>query len=462
MLFNSLDFLLFLAVFTTLYIVSSRSSNTRKILLVTASYLFYMAANPPFALLLFGSTLLDFVAAKRIVGVQSAKARRRWLAASCIGNIGVLVFFKYSDFLLSSVWGFIPAVGVYPEFITNVALPVGISFYTFQSMSYTIDVYRDHRYLENSFLNFAVYVSFFPQLVAGPILRSRDYLPQLKNHHGSSGEDILLGIDQIIRGFAKKVIIADALAVYVGQIYGAPAEYGSWNILLATYAFTFQLYFDFSGYSDIAIGLARVMGFRIPENFRLPYLARGPADFWKRWHISLSSWFRDYFYIPIGGSRTTKLKIFRNLFLTVLISGLWHGAAWPFVLWGAYHGLWLVSHRYLFRDHQIMKVPAFVSIVSTFHFWCVSLVIFRAESVSDLVRLYGGFFDFSTPFVPVDPFVIGLILFGPLSHLLGASTRLKDLWQRTHFSAKAVYYALIIVAVFFRSSDTVEFVYFQF
>jgi alginate O-acetyltransferase complex protein AlgI len=462
LLFNSLEFVFFYVVVFGVYALFWRHWRLRKGLLLLASYWFYMAWNPPFALLLVFSTLLDFVAGQRIARSGAAAPRRGWLVASCVGNLGVLAFFKYSDFLLTNAWLVASPPFHYPEFVRDIVLPLGISFYTFQSLSYTIDVYRDRSKASDSLLDFAVYVAFFPQLVAGPIIRAATFLPQLARNHSASSEEILSGCDQIARGFAKKMLGADLLAGYVDLVYASPGEFGALNHLLAVYAYAFQIYFDFSGYSDIAIGTARTLGFRVPENFRLPYLARGPADFWTRWHISLSTWLRDYLYIALGGSRISRWKTYRNLAITMLLGGLWHGAAWGFVLWGAFHGAWLAIHRALFRDRSVFPVPRLISVLVTFHLVCFAWVLFRAHSLADALTVYRAFADFATPVFRVPPLVLAIIATGFASHVLGASQRLARAWQGMALDARVAWWLLVTVAIFLLSSQTEQFIYFQF
>jgi D-alanyl-lipoteichoic acid acyltransferase DltB (MBOAT superfamily) len=462
LLFNSLDFVFFYAFVFGAYALLRRHWSLRKWLLLLASYWFYMAWNPPYVVLLIFSTLLDFVAGRRIAGSSSHSARRFWLVASCTGNLGVLVFFKYSDFLLSNLWLATSPPFAYPDFVRNLVLPLGISFYTFQSLSYTIDVYRDRRAATDRLLDFAVYVSFFPQLVAGPIIRSSTFLPQLAKNHSARSEDILSGFNQVARGFAKKILGADLLAGYVDLVYASPGDFGAVNHLLAIYAYAFQIYFDFSGYSDIAIGTARALGFRVPDNFRLPYLARGPADFWRRWHISLSTWLRDYLYIALGGSRTSRARTYRNLGITMLLGGMWHGAAWGFLLWGVFHGAWLAAHRALFRDRGGFRVPAWISIFVTFHLVCFAWVLFRAESLGDALTVYRAFADFATPVYRVSPLILAIIAIGFLSHVLGASERLAKAWDAMAVDAQVAYWLIVTVGIFFLSSETEKFIYFQF
>ena len=329
-------------------------------------------------------------------------------------------------------------------------------------MSYTIDVFRDKRVRETNLLDFALYVALFPQLVAGPILRASSFLPQLKEHRGPTRDDVLAGVDQAARGFAKKILLADSLGAYVNIVYAAPDQFGAVNHSLAVYAFAFQIYFDFSGYSDIAIGTARIMGYHVPANFRLPYLACGPSDFWTRWHISLSSWLRDYLYLSLGGNRKGRWKTYRNLLVTMLLGGLWHGAAWGYIVWGAFHGIWLVVHRFLCRVRTSFRVPAPISIVVTFHTVCVGWVFFRASSFTDAMTVFHQLLDFESVFYLPSLYVILILAVGFASHVLGASERLQQLWAGVFPGAKGLWYAAVVIAIFLYTGTTSEFIYFQF
>ncbi len=431
-------------------------------MLLAASYFFYMMWSPPFALLLLGSTLLDYLAGNVIAGTSSVRTKRAWVLISCVGNLGVLGFFKYGAFVTENVWAVVPSLSEPPAFFTSIVLPVGISFYTFQSMSYTIDVYRNSEDRSESFLDFALYVSFFPQLVAGPIVRAGTLLPQFREKHNPNPADVTRGIDLVARGFAKKVLIADTLSTYVDTVYATPDLYGGANHLIAIYAYAFQIYMDFSGYTDIAIGSARIMGFRFPDNFRLPYMAQGPSDFWRRWHISLSTWLRDYLYISLGGSRGSNWTTYRNLLITMVLGGLWHGAAWGFVLWGCFHGLWLAIHRLVCVDNSFVKIPKWLSILVTFHLVCFGWIFFRAPSWDTLSVVFTQFAAVSTPVYSIPLDVVVCLAIGFASHLLGSSTRLAEVWNRMGFQYKVVWYAILTLVIFFRASSQEQFIYFQF
>jgi len=343
MLFPSVEFLVFFAALLTGLSLLARYAD-RKILLLVASYVFYMWWNPAFIVLIIFSTIVDYVLGRRLERAENPALRRGLLIASMCANLGVLGFFKYANFFQQNLLGMWTFFGEAPGWsLLEITLPVGISFYTFQTMSYTIDVYRRKIPACESPLDFALFVSFFPQLVAGPIVRAADFLPQLQvpNKIRVRPEDALL----ILRGLMKKVLIADNLAPFVDRVFQAPETWPSAIIWAAAIAFSIQIYCDFSGYSDMAIGLARMIGFDLPLNFNWPYFAMNPSSFWRRWHISLSTWLRDYLYIPLGGSRHGKWKTYRNLMLTMLLGGLWHGASWNFVLWGGLHGIALATHR---------------------------------------------------------------------------------------------------------------------
>ncbi|CAN5908465.1 hypothetical protein BH23GEM7_BH23GEM7_20090 [soil metagenome] len=341
MLFNSLQFLFFFPVVVALYFATPH--RFRWTLLLAASYYFYACWKPEYLLLIIASTLVDYGAALGMGAAATQARRKAFLALSLGSNLGLLFAFKYFNFFNESARALFDQFNLFygvPAF--DVLLPVGISFYTFQTLSYTIDVYRGQREPERHLGIFALYVSFFPQLVAGPIERSTRLLPQFFEKHEFSADRVSSGLRLILWGFFKKIVIADRLAIYVNEVYGNPAGFDGPTLLLATYFFAFQIYCDFSAYSDIAIGAARVMGFELMQNFRRPYFARSIHEFWQRWHISLSTWFRDYVYIPLGGNRVPFWRWYVNLFAVFLVSGLWHGANWTFVVWGGLHGFYLV------------------------------------------------------------------------------------------------------------------------
>jgi len=402
MLFYSAEFLVFSLVLLAALLVIQRNQ-PRKCLLLAASYLFYMWWNPAFILLIVFSTAVDFTVGGRLAREASDSRRKLLLAASLGCNLGLLFIFKYFGLFTDSLLGVMRLLGSEPSWTSiNLTLPVGISFYTFQTLSYTLDIYRRRIPATRSPLDFALFVAFFPQLVAGPIVRAAVFLPQLQRN-------IALRCDQqtvflIIRGFAKKVLVADNLAVLVDGVYATPGDWPSLVIWIATVGFALQIYCDFSGYSDIAIGIARVLGFDLPQNFNHPYIARNPSDFWERWHISLSSWLRDYLYVSLGGNRGGALETYRNLMVTMLLGGLWHGASWNFLLWGFMHGAILIGHR-LYRSAA--PAPAsppnpWVTLASILLMQYCVLVTWVTFRITDLGRMVTGLqkfilfdFDFS-------------------------------------------------------------------
>ncbi len=381
MLFHTWPFLLFFLVVYTVYLGLRKTRYWLHWLLIS-SYVFYGWWNPLYLLLIVYSTLLDYVV---VILMDRGSRKKLWLAVSIINNLALLGFFKYAGFLTENLNAFLEHLGSdYYVPAPDVLLPVGISFYTFQSMSYTIDFYRGEVERERSFVRFATFVSLFPQLVAGPIERARQLLPQLNRFPRITLQNFCDGLSLFVVGLFKKVALADYLAMYVDDVYARPDAVGATALIMATFAFAWQIYFDFSGYTDMARGVALAMGIRLMQNFNNPYLADSLGDFWSRWHISLSTWFRDYVYIPLGGNRRGTLTIYRNLFLTMVISGLWHGAAWTFVIWGALHAVAVMITRHAERSLWYRElVPRFVKQLLVFGFVCFAWIFFRAESLGD-------------------------------------------------------------------------------
>ncbi len=388
MLFNSFAFLGFLPLFTLAY--WSTHGRARLWVCLIASYVFYAWWDARFLLLVLASTVLDYVLGIAIDARAEPAARHRLMTLSVVANLGFLGFFKYSNFLLDSGAALLAGLGF--RFATaplHIILPVGISFYVFKTMSYTIDVYRGEQGAERDLLRFATFVAFFPELVAGPIVRASRLLPQLRHDHRFDGERLLSGLQLILTGYVLKVVIADSLAPLVDQCFGQPAAHNALSLLIGVYFYAFQIYCDFSGYSAIAIGVARTLGFDFGINFDRPYFSRSFSEFWTRWHISLSSWLRDYLYISLGGNRGGRWPTCRNLMLTMLLGGLWHGANWTFVMWGGLHGCYLVVQRLVGgpADHLIRRcrVPsalwnAFL-VLLVFHLTCLGWILFRSKSL---------------------------------------------------------------------------------
>jgi len=341
MLFNSFDFVLFFPIVVALYFATPHKA--RWAVLLGASYVFYGWWRVEYIGLIVFSTVVDYVSALRMGRKETRAGKLPWLILSLASNLGLLFTFKYLGFFAESAEAISSFIGVGGELnVPALLLPVGISFYTFQTLAYTIDVYRGQQKPERHLGIFALYVSFWPQLVAGPIERSQNLLPQFRERHYFVHSRAVSGLRLMLWGFFLKLVLADRLAIVVNEVYTNPDLYGGWTVVLATLFFAFQIYGDFAGYSLIAIGAARVMGFDLMQNFRTPYFSQSIGEFWRRWHISLSTWFRDYLYIPLGGNRVPKQRWYANLFIVFLVSGLWHGAAWTFVIWGALHGLYLI------------------------------------------------------------------------------------------------------------------------
>ena len=399
MIFTTPQFAVFFVLFFAVY--GALGPRGRKGWLLAASYFFYGSWNANFLLLIAGSTLLDFYVGRALAASDDATRRKRLVTLSVAANLSALGFFKYCNFFIDSAVAGLTAMGLDVSApLLEIVLPVGISFYTFQTMSYTIDIYRRTLDPTDSLLDFALFVAFFPQLVAGPIERASHLLPQIVNLAERRAD--LSGLGLIALGVFKKVVIADNLATIVEATYADPGSTHAVALWIGTYAFALQIYCDFSGYSDIAIGIGRLLGLDIVENFRAPYAAAGPSEFWRRWHISLSSWLRDYLYIPLGGNRGGEWRLKRNLMITMLLGGLWHGAAWNFVLWGAFHGLLLVAFRpALFRRlgerldaHAVARWPALVvRRLVFFHLVCIGWALFRAQSLTDCTVLLRKLLD---------------------------------------------------------------------
>jgi alginate O-acetyltransferase complex protein AlgI len=396
MLFNSFTFLIFFPVVAAVYFAIPH--RFRWAWLLGASCYFYMAFIPVYIFILFFLIAVDYVAGMLIEDSTGAR-RRSWLIMSLIANIGMLAVFKYFNFLNANARA-IAEVFHWPYGMPalSLILPIGLSFHTFQAMSYTIEVYRGRQKAERHLGIYALYVMFFPQLVAGPIERPQHLLPQFYERHEFDYERVTSGLRRIAWGLFMKVVIADRLARYVNLVYNDPSSFEGLTLVLATIFFAFQIYCDFAGYSHIAIGTAEVMGFRLIENFNRPYLAQSIGEFWSRWHISLSTWFRDYVYIPLGGNRVPKPRWYFNLFVTFLLSGLWHGANWTFVIWGALNGFYLISsivtasaRERLTSAIGLSRKPALhgvVRVATTFALTCIAWVFFRAGSLHDAMVVF--------------------------------------------------------------------------
>lgn len=396
MLFNSFDFALFWVFVTGLYFVIPHKF--RWFLLLLASCYFYMAFVPIYILILGFTIVIDYFAGIGLEQIKNPKSRKLFLIASLIANIGVLAVFKYYNFFNENISYLLNSFGLHnPIPFLKILLPIGLSFHTFQAMSYTIEVYRGHQKAERSFGIYALYVMFYPQLVAGPIERPQNILHQFHEKKYFNYDNLFQGLKFMIIGLFKKVVIADRISVMVDAVYNHPTEFSGIPVLLATILFSIQIYCDFSGYSDIAIGAAKIMGFELMDNFRVPYYSKSISEFWKRWHISLSTWFRDYLYIPLGGNKVAKHKWYFNLFFTFLVSGFWHGANWTFIIWGALHGFYLVFATITSKERiklqkmvglaNFPKLLGFFQMLITYILVCFAWIFFRAKTTSDAFEI---------------------------------------------------------------------------
>jgi alginate O-acetyltransferase complex protein AlgI len=420
MSFVSLTFaIFFVGVIAGLAIMPSRES--RQAFLLVASLVFYAAGTPWFVIVLLVPSIVDYACAIRMEESHDARTRRLWLILSLVTTLGILVYFKYANFFVD---GIAELIGVKPGPLV-VVLPIGISFFTFKTMSYTIDVYRGTLRASRRLRDYTMFVSFFPELVAGPIVRASVFLPQMERSLRLSWDRAKIGIPLILVGVTKKLLVADRLAIFVDPVFRTPALFSGGTLATAVAAYSLQIYCDFSGYTDIAIGVAKIIGFDLPENFNMPYLARSITEFWRRWHITLSEWLRDYLYIPLGGNRRGTVRTYINLMLTMLLGGLWHGASWTFVIWGLLHGVGLAVHKLWVRHKPKIPAPQFVGTLVgwalTYTFVCVGWVFFRAPtlaSAGEMLRriavLSGGVSWFYLPFWILLPLVVAAHVAGVL------------------------------------------------
>ncbi len=382
----------FLAFFTVIFIAywALRSARARVWLLLVASFVFYASWNHWLALLICLSTLMDYAVARGIEASSSAGRRKLLLGLSLVANLGLLFTFKYANFFLNSLEQALHALGGESSFpLLRVLLPVGISFYTFEAINYTVDVYRRRVPAERNLANFMLFITFFPHLVAGPIVRARDFLPQIRRSKRWDWARMQLGAQYFLMGFIKKQAIADRMALYADPVFASPEQFSSGAVWLAVLAYSLQIYCDFSGYTDMALGAAHMLGYKLAPNFNMPYLAANVSEFWRRWHMSLSSWLRDYLFIPLGGSRGSSWQTCRNLLITMMLGGLWHGASWTFVFWGLLHGLLLIAHRFFSKlcqrrteiDRLLLSLPGTAGrMAATFACVAFGWIFFRAST----------------------------------------------------------------------------------
>ena len=417
MLFPTLTFGLFFVCVLAANTLLLRRTGTRKLMLLAASYIFYGAWDWRFCLLLFASSLINYGTGVAIRRAERMSVSRAWLCIGVVANLGILGFFKYYGFFIESLDVTLTMLGWQRDLPwLDVVLPVGISFFTFQGISYAVDTYRGQIREAPGFVDVLLYISFFPQLVAGPIVRAAHFLPQLRL---PAAEQIHLafGFTLIAWGLFKKVVVATYLAQgIVDPVFFDPLSYGAVDTWIAVYAYAIQIYCDFSAYSDIAIGVAALLGFSFSRNFDQPYRATSLRNFWHRWHISLSTWLRDYLYIPLGGGRGGALRTYRNLLLTMVLGGLWHGASWKFLAWGALHGGGLAVERAVRRWRPWSWLPMPLRVVLIFNFVCAGWILFRAETFELASEVFGRLFVFNEASSLASPFIVGLLIFGLLMH----------------------------------------------
>ncbi len=466
MLFNSWQFAVFMLVVGPAYVLLQRWLRLQNLLLVVASYYFYGSWDYRFLLLLMATTCMDFFIMQRLWAAEGQQ-RKRWLLLSVGVNLSILGFFKYYGFFVESMVALLGSmnVRVSPPML-HIVLPVGISFYTFQAISYTVEVYKGRLEPCRNLIDFAAFTSFFPQLVAGPIERATHLLPQICAPRQLSWAQVDQGLALVVQGLVKKIVVADNLAQIANPIFNDPTKQAPADLLCGALAFTFQIYGDFSGYTDIARGVARGLGFDLSLNFKIPYASRNPSEFWQRWHVSLSSWLRDYLYIPLGGNRGSEAKTSRNLVLTMLLGGLWHGAAWHFVAWGAYHGALLVLYRRL--SPYLGWVPRSVAIVGgwalMFCFTVEGWILFRADTFANAwymtshlgfagsdqtAKLFADLLFFTAPILLLDAY-------------LWLKNDLLGLVRLPVVVREVVYVGAVCLMILFAVRTPTEFIYFQF
>ena len=458
MLFHTWTFALFFIILYPTYLIV-KNTRLRLPLLLAASYFFYGCFNPLYPVLILYSSLVDYTV---VTAMERWGRNRIWLLISIVNNLGLLSFFKYGAFITDNAnalfsWLGIPYIVPQP----GILLPIGLSFYTFQSITYTIEYYRGNIEREKNFLTYAAFVSFFPRLVAGPIERAKNLLPQLRTTPNLCLGDAADGISLFVVGLFKKIALADYLALYVDKVYAAPEQFQSPALILAIFLFCWQVYFDFSGYTDMARGLARLMGIRLMLNFDNPYLATSLGDFWRRWHISLSSWFKDYVYIPLGGNRKGRFNTYRNMFLTMVISGLWHGAAWTFVLWGVVHALGRCVTRELeTTSFYQRKVPRIVKQLLVFGFVTFAWIFFRAENITDAWLIVTRIFisGAANPYCPL--LALGMT-FAVWLYQFVCESRLRRILEHRAVRIAIVVLMIVYLAIF-ASSGEKPFIYQQF
>jgi len=478
MLFNSIDFAIFLPlVFIIYWVIGSNNYKSQNALLVVSSYVFYGWWDWRFLILILFSTVLDFFIGKKLLIEQDAKKRKLLLWTSIGVNLGLLGFFKYFNFFLDNFKTAFTFFGSELNLgMLNIILPVGISFYTFQTLSYSIDIYNKKLKPTKDFIAFSAFVCFFPQLVAGPIERATNLLPQFLNKRSFNYTNAKDGLRQILWGLFKKIVIADNSAKFVNIIFDNYEDYSGSTLVLGAILFAFQIYGDFSGYSDIAIGTSRLFGFNLKQNFAFPYFSRDIAEFWRRWHISLSTWFRDYLYIPLGGSQGSKYRVIRNVFIIFIVSGFWHGANWTFIVWGFLNALYFIPLLVLKRNRNNLEVVASNSnipsikevaqMLITFALTCIAWIFFRAENIMEafdyLLRIPSKTLLKLPEIQPYYLFIF-IVLF-LLIEWKGRNNKfaLEKFWLEKPALLRWFLYYTIIICMYIYGISNQEFIYFQF
>ncbi|GAA4281234.1 MBOAT family O-acyltransferase [Gaetbulibacter aestuarii] len=471
MLFNSLSFVLFLVIVLALYYAPILSWKGKKRMLLLSSYIFYGMWNPPLIILLWISTMIDWTAGQKLAVLDDPKKRKFWLLVSMFVNLGFLAFFKYGDFLLENFVHIMNLIGIdFQARPMDIILPMGISFYTFQTMSYTIDIYKKQIEPAKTFLDFALYVTFFPQLVAGPIVRAKDLISQFYEEKKATADQFIWGIFLLTIGLFQKVVLADTLLSGTSDtVFGTNDVLNGVDAWVGTIAFSGQIFFDFAGYSTCAIGIALMLGIILPDNFKYPYASLGFSDLWRRWHISLSSWLKDYLYIPLGGNRHGLTRLYVALMLTMLLGGLWHGAAWTFMIWGGLHGTYLIIER-LQRRYIPFKITKWNGIFLAFlTFSCVNItwVFFRARSFQKSWDMIKSMFYVNTDgakildnFTILKVSVLVAILF--LCHWIMRNTSMKEVSLKTSPYVLGGVWAVMAFLIIIAQGSGEQFIYFQF
>lgn len=471
MLFNSLSFVVFLVIVLALYYAKLLSWTNKKGMLLLASYIFYGLWNPPLVILLWISTMVDWTAGNKLAKEDNERRRKMWLILSLFVNLGFLAFFKYREFILDNFTTVVNTYGYgYKSKPMDILLPMGISFYTFQTMSYTIDMYKRKIEPAKTFLDFALYVTFFPQLVAGPIVRAQDLISQFYEEKKATANQFVWGLFLLTIGLFQKVVLADTLLSSPSDtVFNSDKIVNFWDAWMGTLAFSGQIFFDFAGYSTCAIGIALMLGIVLPDNFKYPYASLGFSDLWQRWHITLSSWLRDYLYIPLGGNRHGITRMYAALMITMLLGGLWHGAAWTFIVWGGLHGSYLILER-LQRQYLPFKITAKNGMFLAFTtFTCVNItwVFFRAREFSTAWNMIKSMFFLnpegekilgSFDLVKVGT-VIGLLF---ISHWFMRNTSMKEVSEKISTTAFGVIWAILIFFIVIAQGSGEQFIYFQF